>query len=77
MYLAYYIYYILPTQKLIISSVKESKMSIASIFFWGGGELKRKKLIQNYRVWGFMPILFFSFVDGRFKLSGCPEGFEC
>lgn len=76
MYLAYYIYYILPKQKLIISSVKESKRFIASSFL-GGRKLKRKKFIQNYRVWGFMPILFFSFVDGRFKLSGCPEGFEC
>lgn len=37
MYLAYYIYYILPKQKLIISSVKELKMFIASIFFGGGG----------------------------------------
>lgn len=43
-YLAYYIYmyYILPKQKLIISSVKESKMFIASSFFLGGG-IKKKK----------------------------------
>lgn len=42
MYLAYYIYYKLPKQKLIISSVKESKMFIASSFFLGGG-IKKKK----------------------------------
>lgn len=43
MYLAYYIYYILPKQKLIISSVKELKRFIASSFFWGGG-IKKKKI---------------------------------
>lgn len=78
MYLAYYIYYKLPKQKLIISSVKESKMFIASSFFFGGGGIKKKKIDSKLQSLGFYANFnFFSFVDGRFKLSGCPEGFEC